>query len=161
MRNPKARVSDPNAFVTDPGSSTKIILSPKVNPDGTVDLVESGKIDIQAKIQSFLPETDINFILAKYAAGDLQILNQREGMYGDFTHLPSTFAEVLQIQIDAEAKFNLLPLDLRNKYDNDYKRWLATAGSEEWMRNMSVVMPAMAEQATSADVNSEVKTDES
>lgn len=154
MRNKNAVVSDPNSFVTDPGSRYHIIYDPVVKPDGTIVLEESGKDDIQEFIDSFRDQTDMTFILKRMALGDLSVLTQKTPMYGDFTNMPKTYAEALQLVMDAEKQFMLLPLDVRNKFDNDYRKWFATSGSDVWMESMAPVLPQK-------ETEEEVKSDES
>lgn len=136
MRNPNACVSDPNKFVTNPGDKYHILYSPVVNSDGTINLIESGKDDIQEMIDSYREQTDMSYILQAMANGDTSVLSHKQPMYGDFTDMPKTYAQALQMVIDAETQFNKLPLDIRNKFDNDYKQWFAQAGSDEWFKKM-------------------------
>lgn len=154
MRNKFAKVSDPNKFETCSGDRYHITYEPVVNPDGTISLVENGKEDIQAKIDSYREKTDIAYIIKRLEMGDTSVLNQNNPMYGDFTDMPKSYAEVLQLVIDAENSFYKLPLDTRNKFDNDYKQWLAQAGSLEWSERMGFIK----EEEQKID---EVKTDES
>lgn len=140
MRNNKAAVSDPNQFYTSPGSEDHVIYSPRVNPDGTVSLFESGRESIKERINSFREQTDIAYILKRLQLGDTSVLRS-DGAYGDFTQMPKTFAEALQLQIDGEKKFMQLPLDVRNEFDNDFRKWFASAGSEDWLNKMLPVLP--------------------
>lgn len=137
MRNVNARITDLNDFVSCSGDKYHVIYSPIVNADGTITLKETGKDDIQEMINSYRDQTDMSFILAAMAAGDTSVLSQKEPMYGDFTKMPKTYAEALQMVIDAEDKFYDLPADIRNKFDNDYKQWFAQAGSADWLEKMN------------------------
>lgn len=162
MRNKYAVVSDPNSFVTDPGSRYHIIYDPVVKSDGTIVLEESGQDDIQEYIDSFRDQTDMSFILQRMALGDLSVLSQKTPMYGDFTNMPKTYAEALQLVLDSEKKFMQLPLEVRNLFDNDYRKWFATSGSDEWMQKMAPVLSELGEVKPGADGNDdEVKSDES
>lgn len=140
MRNKNACVSDPNIFVTSCGSKYRSVFAPIVCPDGTIQLVESGKEDIQQYIDSFRDQTDMTYILQRMAAGDTSVLNQKEPMFGDFTNMPSTYAEALQLVIDREAQFMKLPLEVRNKFDNDFRKWFAQSGSDDWFEKMDSVI---------------------
>ena len=140
MRNKNAMVSDPNDFFTCSGDKFRIIFSPVIQPDGSIELVESGKDDIQEMIDSYRDQTDMAYILQRMAMGDSSVLNQKEPMYGDFTQLPKTYAEALQLVIDREKQFMQLPLDVRKAFDNDFKKWFAQSGSEEWYQKMSSVI---------------------
>lgn len=136
MRNVNAKVSDPNSFSTCPGSPEHIIYSAKVMDDGTIKLKEAGKENIQQKIDSFRESTDMAYILHRLAQGDNSVLNQKQPMFGDFTKMPKTLAETLQLHIDAENEFYKLPLDVRSKFDNDFQKWFVTAGSDGWCEKM-------------------------
>lgn len=143
MRNKNAKVSNPNDFVTSCGEKVKILYSPKVLPDGTIDLVESGKIDINEMINSQRESTDIAYILQKMKeTGDISALTQAQGVYGDFTEFPTTYAEILQLRIDSENSFYQLDPEVRAKFDNDFNKYFASAGTEEWFSKLGVVSQA-------------------
>lgn len=162
MRNKNACVSDPNSFVTSAGSRYRSIFSPIVSPDGTIQLVESGKEDIQQYIDSFRDQTDMTYILQRMATGDTSVLNQKEPMFGDFTNMPQTYAEALQLVIDREAQFMQLPLEVRNKFDNDFRKWFAQSGSEEWFQKMDSVIskPEKVDLEPSGEISDPIKGDE-
>lgn len=153
MRNPAARVSDPNSFSAHSGDQYHVIRKSVVLPDGTIDLVESGKDDIQAMIDAERPSTDMALILSRLNAGDTSVLNRSTPMYGDFTSMPSTYAEALQLVIDGEREFMQLPLDVRNQFDNDFRRWFAQAGSDSWYDRM---MPVLKSRGVIKDVIKDV-----
>lgn len=135
-----------NKFVSNPGSPIREVYAPKVNSDGSVSVVATGKENFDQFIQSFALSTDISFILAKLSQGDTSVLHQRSPMYGDFSKMPSTYAEVLQLQIDAGRAFDRLPPDVKRKFDNDVNKFLASAGSSEWFSKVeSVLSPELRE----------------
>lgn len=140
MRNKNAKVSDPNTFVTGSGDKFRIEYSPKVMPDGTIELLESGKIDIDAYINSQRDQTDMAYILKQLALGNNSVLQQGSAMFGDFTDpdLPKTYAEALQLRIDAEKSFYNLPVDVRAKFENDFNRYFAQAGTEDWFVKLGI-----------------------
>ena len=125
------RNNDPdmcNEFVTPAGNEFEILYSPKVHKDGTIELVESGRKDLRQEINSWREQTDMSYILRSMAAGTY--IPQEKGYYGDFTNMPSTMAEAYQVMLNAEKSFMELPLDVRNKFDNNYKNWLFMANEE-------------------------------
>lgn len=136
MRNKNAKVPDPNSFVTNPGSPERILYSAKVKVDGSIDVVPSGKENIQDKIESFRDQTDMCYILKQIALGNADVLNVHPGQYGDFTKAPASMAEALQLQIDAQKAWYDMPVELRAKFDHDLNKWLVTAGSEDWNEKM-------------------------
>lgn len=147
MRNKFAKVSDPNDFVTCPGEDTKIVYAPKVLPDGSIELVESSKINIQDMINADRENTDMAYILRKMKEGDTSVLVQREGVYGDFTEFPKTYAEILQLRIDSEASFYGLNPEIRARFDNDFNKYFASAGSDEWFDKLGVSRDAKVEES--------------
>lgn len=141
MRNEYAKVSDPNSFVTCPGSPIHTIYSAKVREDGKIILKESGKENIQQSIDSFRESTDMQYIIHRLALGDTSVLNQNTPHFGDFTQMPKTYAESLQLVIDSKKKFYELPVDVRAKFDNDFNQWFATAGNDVWLSKMGIDKP--------------------
>lgn len=139
MRNKNSKVSDPNSFVTCPGTTEEIIYDAKVLPDGQIELREAGKKNIQEYIDSFRECTDISFIVQRLKNGDVTDLNLKEGFYADITKMPKTRAEFMQLFIDMERKFNELPLEIRNKFDNNYRNWFASGDTEEWYEKMNLI----------------------
>lgn len=142
------RLSDSTKFVTPCGDQYKILYESKVEKDGTITLKESGKEDIQQSINSWSEHCDMNFILRQMAQGMFPY--RTDAMYGDFTQMPETMAEAMQLMIDAESAFYNLPLETRNKFDNDFKRWLVSANSD--LENFAKLMGITPEEAVKTEV---------
>ena len=141
MRNEFASVSDPNAFVSDPGSDIKTVYSTKVQDDGTILLIPSAKENVKDKINSYVDQTDISYIIRQLQLGDTSVLNPNKGVYGDFTQTPTNLREAMQTMIDGERAFYELPLDTRQKFDNNFRKWLVSAGSADWFNKMGQPAP--------------------
>lgn len=140
MRNKNAKVSDPNNFVTNPGSDIHDLYEGKLLPNGEIRLVPCGKESISEKINSFAQFTDIKYIMNRLNQGDTSVLRDpSKAMYGDFTKVPKSLADALQLMLNAESRFNELPLDIRNKFNNSYLAWMQSAGSDAWFTNMGLV----------------------
>lgn len=123
-----------------PGDPIHIIYSPVVDSDGSVHLVESGKENSDDIIQSFADSCDLNVIIQRFLNGDLTALNKTVGTYGDFTGMPKTYAEALQMKIDSERLFDSLPVEYKRKFDNDSNKFFVQAGSKEWLEIMEPLM---------------------
>lgn len=155
MRNDKARVPDPNDFVSCPGDLFEVQYSSKVMPDGTIKLEPSGKIDIKAMINSQKESTDIAYIIKQLENGNTDVINPGPLFYGDSTVFPKTYAECLQLRIDAENSFYQLPVDVRARFDNDFNQYFSQAGSPEWMSKLGF------DEQSDQKKNDEVISDES
>ena len=125
-------------FASNPGDPIHIIYAPKANKDGTIDLVPSGKENTDEFIQAQTESTDIRTLIARMAAGDMDALNVHKGMFGDFTDMPKTYAELLQMQIDAKRSFEKMPADIKEKFGNDVNQYLATAGEKDWFDKLGI-----------------------
>lgn len=128
-----------NKFVSNTGSRIHIIYAPEVQEDGTILLVESGKEDTDAIIDSFREETEITTIIKKFQAGDVSVINQREGFYADVTKMPKTYAEMLQLRIDSQKAFDSLKPEVKEKFNNDENQFFAAAGSVDWLEKLGLI----------------------
>ena len=146
-------------FFSCSGSPVKQLYAPKVGSDGVIDLVEAGEENIKDYIQSFRDSCDLSVILARVARGETELLYQRPGSYGDFTKMPKTYAEMLQLQIDSKNLFNSLPVDVKDKFGHDSERFLAEAGTKDWFSKIEAVLPEEVKSAVMP--KDEVKSDES
>lgn len=148
-------VLDRSDLPTSPGDEFHIEYESSYAKDGSIVLREGYKTDIQKEINSHREECDMSLIVSRYLAGDVDIINQRSGFYGDFTNLPKSNVEWLQLIDRSRDAFNLLPLDVRQKFDMDPNKWIATAGSPEWMDTMKLFTPSA--ESVSAETTVEVK----
>ena len=100
--------------------------------DGIKMLVPSGEHNIQEEINSFADEQDINNIIARFLNGDTSVLNPKHGTYGDFSNVPSSYAELFSHVQKCENVFNNLPADIREMFDNSYTKFWSDFGSESF-----------------------------
>lgn len=69
--------------------------------------------------QEFVAESDLNNIMAKYAAGLASIPSgDRPPMFGDFSDI-GDYQENMQRLMDAHERFMQLPSAVRERFDND------------------------------------------
>lgn len=139
-------------FYADPGERFQQEYTGVRLADGTINLVESDVTDLQEYINSFEESCSIEHIMAMCQAGDTSALNKAQGSYIDCTQMPKTLRGVLDLVIDGQMKFNQLPIEIKEKFGNDFNRWFEEAGSEDWMKKMDIVKEV-------ASVEKEVKPD--
>lgn len=137
MRNKNAKVSDPNSFVSCAGSDVHVLYSSRIMPDGSIKLTPCGKESISELINAQAKFTDISFIVNRLMAGDTSVI-RNDSFYADLYEAPKSLAEAMQIQLDAERSFYNLPVDIREKFNNNYRLWIMDAGSEEWKSKMNI-----------------------
>lgn len=114
-----------------PGDEEALIYSPSVDNEGRISLEVTGKRNIPEFIDSFRESCDINNIVARFNSGDVSALSRSQGAFFDATQLPHTYAEMLNTVINAEATFNQLPLEVRERFENNYVKWLSMMDDAE------------------------------
>lgn len=111
---------------TNPGSPIKKVYSGRYDKNGDVVLDEVGEENVYETIQSYAAECDINNIIRRYMAGDVDVLSRVQGFYFDASELPDNMPEVLNKLNYAEEEFNKLPIDFKERYGNDFVKFLTT-----------------------------------
>ena len=130
----------------DPGAADVPIYSPSVDNDGHIELDVIGVKNLPEYIDSFRESCDINNLVARFNAGDVTALSRAQGAFFDATQLPHTYAEMLNTVTNAEQTFNSLPLEVREKFDNSYVKWLSMMDdAEQFALMMGVSKDAPAE----------------
>lgn len=126
-------------FYASPGSAIVKKFSSRLDKDGNVEVYEDGEKDLYAYIQSFAEMTDINNVIARYAAtGDESILNKNPGAYLDLSNLPDNFIDMINEFRKAENLFNDLDPEIKEKFDNNVNRFLASVGTDEWIQKLGL-----------------------
>lgn len=133
MRNPNARV--PLEFEpTCSGDRYHVDYQPIIE-DGCIQLVEAGRTDIQAVIDSYADSCDMSLILQRLSLGDTSVLNAKTPMFGDFTAFPTSLAGILNLKLEAQRVFDKLDPVVRDQFE-DFNSWLAASGSQDWLTKM-------------------------
>lgn len=114
------RIPSIGDVVTSPGSRIETLYTPSFNGIEIV-LSRSGSVDVQDRINSFAPYTDIRFMLNQLKVGDSSVLASRPPMYGDFSAMPSHPVDALNLISDVERRFDSLPDDVKASYNNDWR----------------------------------------
>lgn len=125
-----------------PGSSVHTLYSSRITDTGEVELIPSGTEDIYAAIQSHKDSCDIGLMLSRFANGDPTALSRVQGTYGDFTSMPSTYADMLNAVIAGEDYFNSLPVDVRAKFDHSLEKFIvAMDDMPDFLSKLGVSVP--------------------
>lgn len=124
MRNPNVCIPDLHSIFSCPGSKYHVLYESRF--DGrTLSLVEVGREEIQPKIEAYAPYTDLVYMLSRLKVNDFSVLNQRRAMYGDFSELPKNPVDAINLVHGAESAFGRLSAEEKQRYNNDYRVWLA------------------------------------
>ena len=126
-------------FQSNLGSRIKDVLAPIFDEKGVMTLEKVGEENLYDYIQSHKDSVDIYSILKRYQAGDEAVLSKVQGMYGDFTSFPATYAEALNAMNAAETYFMSLPVETRAKFGHSFQQFLASMDKPEFLDNMGLV----------------------
>lgn len=91
--------------------------------NGNIELVEDGVRNVYDEIQSYADECSMDNILRRFAAGDVSVLSKSQGVYVDASQLPEHFVDMCNLVADVEREFNLLPVEERAKYENNFVKY--------------------------------------
>lgn len=87
-------------------------------------LKRTRRVEIYDIIQSHADETDFQKIIRRAVEGDINALNIMEGHYVDITDAPRTLMESQNMMLKAQADFEKLPKDIKQKFDYDYHNYM-------------------------------------
>ena len=128
-------------FVSNPGSRYRPVYTPDVMSDGQIDLVQTGVEDLQEYIDSFKDSCDISIMVQRYLAGDETALTNGNPVFMDLTGAPNTLADAYALNFRAQHAFENLPASVREKFDNNFYKFLSDAGTPEWFSNLKMEQP--------------------
>lgn len=135
----RTALSGQERYITCSGSPEKILYEGKFLKNGTFDLVKKGVDSLYDYIQSFKDSVDIHVIIKKYMNGDLSALNKVEGQYADISDIPDNFIDIYNSILHAEATFNNLPVEIREKFGNSFTQFGSSIDSPDFADKLGII----------------------
>lgn len=120
------------------GSRKKQEYLPVYDSFGVWHLEKTKESDLYLDIQSFADSCDINVLMARYRNGETDVLSRVQGFYGDVSNIPSNYAELMNTKLQAEALFNGLSADVREKYNNSVEQFMSEIGTQAGLEKLGV-----------------------
>lgn len=122
---------------TEPGSPVKIEYQLRI-VDNSEEIVETGKSNLYEYIQSHADSVDITKILERCALiQDYSLLNRMPTGFMDVTGMPTNLAEAYAQVQDAKNFFDRMPVDIKEKYSNNFVEFIADLGTDRFKNNVS------------------------
>lgn len=134
-------------MVSHVGEPVKTEFIGRYDYNGNVELVENGVRNLYDEIQSYADECSMDNILRRFAAGDVSVLSKSQGVYVDASQLPEHFVDMCNLVADVEREFNLLPVEERAKYENNFVKYALGQRA-----SVADVTPAVEPQPVQPDV---------
>lgn len=132
----RTKYSDRLVRESDAGSPMKEDIVATLDKDGFIQLEVVGEFSLYDEIQSHADSCDINLLYKRFVNGETDVFSRVQGMYGDFSAMPKTYADMLNSVIAGERFFDALPIDVKEKFNGSFTHWMATMESEDWYRKM-------------------------
>lgn len=113
----------------------------KVTDDGR-ELVKTGEMNIYALIQSHLDETKIENIIKRATCNPAALGSQdwqTSKTITDISDAPTNYHEWYGRIKEAESEFEKLPIEVKNKWDNDVEKYIMAYGTEDWADKMGMM----------------------
>lgn len=125
-------------FVSEPGDRYRPIYTSQIMDDGTIELIQTGVEDLQEIYNSQRDTCDVSLLAERFLAGDESALHRSNPVFLDLLGMPKTLMEAYQLQQRAEAAFDTLPAEVRERFGQDFGRFLAGAGTPEWFEALKI-----------------------
>lgn len=125
---------------------------------GDVKLTKIGTTNLYERIQSFAESCDMALLISRYMQGDATALNRVQALYGDFSDAPQSYTDAVALFERVAADFSTLPIDIKEKFDNDASKFMDSLGSPEFFEKMA--MSSTVQQPVEQSNNLEVTANE-
>lgn len=116
----KKKFRDDDRYVNNPGETEKTLYV--LDRD---HLIEAGKEDTVALINSYADSVDLVKIIDRVSQGEFELLSKRTGMYIDTTKFPTYVCDIANQVRDNKSAFDSLPDDIRKELGtfNQFANW--------------------------------------
>lgn len=155
----KTQFDSHDRVLTNSGDPERITYGGSYDELGRIVLKETGRENLYDFIQSHADSVNIHLLLKRYQNGEIDVLSRVQGVYGDFTQFPTTYAEALNRMNECEQVFNSLPIEVRAKFDHNFSQFLAESGNSDFMDKLGIKSVAVPDQLEKPDVIPAVKTE--
>lgn len=114
-------------------------------------LVKDREVDVYDKIQEYAEETKLSNILARYNVNMLQKVKEGETQFVDLTNLPENLLETMTIIDNAKYLWERQSKDLKAKFDNDFKKFIAGSENGQIMKILTEELKVNQERFNTAN----------
>lgn len=105
--------------------------------DGNEELEKIGETDLYEYIQSHKDSVDIKLIIDRCASlNDYSLLFKQPAQFMDTTYMPKSLVEAHAMVKDAENYFALLPVEIKEQYDNNFTEFISDLGSPSFEKKV-------------------------
>ena len=99
-----------------------------ISSDGSKILVKDCVEDVYDSIQKAAAGNTIDDLIRRAQGGDPDAIPSVVESFGDFSQMPTDLLSAHSMLLDAQAKFDSLPVDFRSKFDNSFGKFISGLG---------------------------------
>lgn len=125
----------------------------EIDEKGARTLKRTGEVNVYAQIQTYLEETKIENIIQR-ATYDPTTIGSQEWMKQaevDISNMPENYHEWKRMVNDAENRFNVLPAELKEKFNNSVEQYISEMGTVEWAKKLGWTEPVERKEEASSE----------
>ena len=100
--------------------------------DGEHVWIDDKPINLDERIQAHKDAVDLQSILQRYQSGDKTALDRVNTMYIDAIDMPKSYAQMFERVDDMKKIFASMPLEIKNKFNNNPATFWKKSGSPEF-----------------------------
>lgn len=134
----KTQYRSPRRFLSDSGSRMHKLYGAAYDENGRLYLEEKGEESIYDHIQSFAESVDIHVIMKRFVNGEVDVLSKVQGFYGDYTGLPTNYAQLLNTVNDGQRLFESLPVEQRAKFGHSFNEFMTSLCDGSLMERLGI-----------------------
>lgn len=124
------------------GSREHVLFGAVYDESGRIRLEEKGTESLYDFIQSHADSVDIHVILKRFANGETDVLSKVQGFYGDFSQLPTNYAQMLNTVQAGEEMFNSMPVEVRAKFGHSFNEFMTCLCDGTLMERLGYPSPS-------------------
>ena len=124
-------------FISPTGNGTIDEYQLKKNKNGEEELIKIGIRNTFEEIQAYKESADITNIINRFVNGETEILHAVNGVYGDFTNAPTSYADYFAKVKEAKSIFDALPDEVKDRFDNDAEKFFLEFGTDSFVNKVS------------------------
>lgn len=134
----RTRSSAAEHHYSETGSPLAVVYGIMMDERGHKKVYEKSQKNIYNMIQEALPGTLIENILKRAELGDPTALQRKNAQFIDATTLPKNLMEVQNAITGLKEQFRELPVEIRQRFDNNPDQYVLQYGKKDWEDKMGI-----------------------
>lgn len=145
-----SRFNRPKTEFSPSSSGFAPVYEERIDSDGKKILVKTGEHNLNDFIQASLDSTLVYNILDRFQKGDVSVLEKVKSFYADVTTVPKTILETHNFMKSISKSFDILPADLKAKFDNSVDVFVSKLENGEFNKILGeIAQPGQADRLDS------------